>query len=411
MKILWFSNGVLSKEGSKGSGSWLHAMRDLIAEDVDLVNITVGNVKTIVENSGNEIKEYILPQWKLNKGVPKKENIQRISEIVERENPDVIHIWGIEKYWALLFSRGYIKHPHVLLEMQGVAAGSSNAYYGGLTPIECKKLWSIKSMLIPRQRVVNQYRLMLRNAKYESELIPTFKNIATQSDWTRDQLSSICSEGTKFYHSLRPIRKDFYEAEKWKEPKNEAPIIYASFSYYVPFKGAHVLLKAIALLKNKYPNIVLRLAGPVFYGKSLLKGTDYGKFLSRVVDELDIRNNIHFCGGLGASQIVNEIHHADVVVNPSFVESYSAAAAEAIYLGAPTVLSYAGAMVNFSKEKPVALYYSPLDYRSLAARIETLLTDKEVRQQLQENGFDVMSKMCSPEKVKERQINTYRDIK
>ena len=381
MKVLWFSNGILSKETSTGSGSWLHAMRDLISSEVSLVNITEcrTDVSAIECHNGNGIKEYLLPQWKLHNGVPSDENIQKINSILIEEQPDLIHIWGIEKYWALLFGR-------------------------------CKKIKSIKSFLFPKQRLTALYSEAVENAKREVEIVSNFKSIATQSDWTREQLSSICEENTKYFYSLRPIRSEFYKSAKWEDPINEHPVIYSSFSYYAPFKGTHILLKALSLLKRKYPGIVLNIAGPSFYGLPFYKGMDYGKYLSRLIDQLSLKDNIHFCGSLNASQITKEILHADVVINPSFVESYSAAAAEALYLGAPTVLAYAGAMVNFSNDCPVALYYNPMDYRSLASNTEELLVNSRKRDEFSSNAIKVMTHKADPERVKITQINTYESV-
>ena len=412
MKVLWFSNGILSKETSTGSGSWLHAMRDLISSEVSLVNITEcrTDVSAIECHNGNGIKEYLLPQWKLHNGVPSDENIQKINSILIEEQPDLIHIWGIEKYWALLFGRNLIPFDKVLLEMQGVAASVMDVYYGGLTPKECKKIKRIKSFLFPKQRLTALYSEAVENAKREVEIVSNFKSIATQSDWTREQLSSICEENTKYFYSLRPIRSEFYKSAKWEDPINEHPVIYSSFSYYAPFKGTHILLKALSLLKRKYPGIVLNIAGPSFYGLPFYKGMDYGKYLSRLIDQLSLKDNIHFCGSLNASQITKEILHADVVINPSFVESYSAAAAEALYLGAPTVLAYAGAMVNFSNDCPVALYYNPMDYRSLASNTEELLVNSRKRDEFSSNAIKVMTHKADPERVKITQINTYESV-
>ena len=113
VKVLWFSNCVLSKDASRGSGSWLFAMRDLIATDIELINIAEDSVGCICTHEGNKIREYLIPQWRLHKGIPSEEKIQEIIEIVNSEKPDLIHIWGVEKYWALLFSRGYIKSERV----------------------------------------------------------------------------------------------------------------------------------------------------------------------------------------------------------------------------------------------------------------------------------------------------------
>lgn len=410
MKVLWLSNCALNNVASSGSGSWLFAMRDLITKSVELVNITECKVEDITVSESNGVKQYLLPNWKKKGGIPSLENIERIAEIIKKEAPDIIHIWGVEKYWALLFSRGYIRHDKVLLEMQGVISACADVFYGGLTPKECRMLHSIKSALFKWSRLSFTFRSFQEKSKYEAELIRDFRNIAVQSEWTKEQLSTICSNSTSFYYSLRPIRQEFYEAPKWEKKKHDNPVVFCSLSYYVPFKGFHFLLKALPLLKQQYPGIVLRIAGPDLANRRFYDVKDYERFVLKEIKRLGLQANIYFCGSLKAPQIIDEILNSDVVVNPSLVESYSAAAAESLFLGAPTVLGFAGAMVNFTEDKPVALYYNPMDYRSLAAKINLLIEDDELRKALAKNAIETLTRKCSPERVKQRQLDTYHTI-
>lgn len=410
MKVIWFSNCSLSGKAISGSGSWLFAMRDLIAKDVALINITNGGVNNIYRREGNGIIEYLLPSWKLNDGVPTSENIKKISKIIKDESPDLIHIWGVEKYWALLFSRGLVHHDKVLLEIQGVVSACVDVFYGGLAPKEYRQLHSLKSIFFKWSKLSYIFHIFQKQSVYESELIRYFHNISVQSLWTKEQLSTLCSNNTDYFFSLRPIRQDFCEAKKWNKVKSDNIVVFSSFSYYIPFKGLHFLLKAISLLRALYPSITLRIAGPDLSKRHFYDATDYERFIIKEIKRLKLDNNIYFCGSLQASQMIEEILNADVVVNPSLVESFSAAAAEALYLGAPTVLAYAGAMVNFSDERSVALYYNPMDYRSMAAKIHLLLEDVEQRKSLNKNAIEIMSQRCSPTRVKERQLKTYEKI-
>lgn len=410
MKVLWFSNCVLSKQQSSGSGSWLFAMRDLISKDVELINLTDDAVGEITAHEGNGIREYLIPRWKTKQGVPSIENIQKIADIVRKETPDIIHIWGVEKYWALLFGRGYIKFDRVILEIQGVLSACTDVYYGGLTPMECRRLISMRGMIFKWSRHSYKYRTLQRMSLYEEELIKNFKNIAVQSHWTKDQLSAICNGKADFYYSLRPIRQEFYKAEKWQKQGNDNPVVFCSMANYPPYKGFHFLLRAMYLLRLQYPTITLRIAGSNLYTSSVFAITGYERFLLQEIKALNLEDNIHFCGKLNASQLVKEIQNANVVINPSMVESYSAAAAEALYLGAPTVLAYSGAMVNFSEEKPVALYYNPMDYRSMVARIRTLFEDETIRNTITANAIEVLAIKCSSDKVKACQLETYNRI-
>lgn len=410
MKVVWFSNCVLSNKESIGSGSWLYAMRDLICKDVDLINITDHSVGKINVREDYGIKEYLIPRWKLDNGVPSLGNIRLIDDIIKKENPDLIHIWGVEKYWALLFSRGYLKYERVLLEIQGVLSACTDVFYGGLNPKECHNLRSIESVLYPPSRMSRKFRAFQKNSLYEEELVHFFKNIAVQSIWTKEQLSSICGESTQYFYSLRPIRKEFYNANKWGKKENKEFVIFCTISYFTPFKGFHFLLKALKILTNQYPDIKLRIAGSDLTKRPFYRISDYERYVLKEISSLQLESHIHFCGSLNAAQIIKEILNANVVVNPSLVESYSAAAAEALYLGAPTVLAYAGAMVNFSDDCPVALYYNPLEYRSLAAKISRLYEDDNLCNVLSANAKRILYSKCSPDNVKERQLSIYNNV-
>lgn len=410
MKVLWFSNCILSREQSHGSGSWLFAMRDLICNDVELINITEGSAEDIECSRGNGIIEYLLPNWRLVKGVPSLKRIRRIEEIIQKEAPDIIHIWGVEHYWALLFSRGYIEHKKVLLEIQGVITACTDVFYGGLTPRECCNLNSVWNLIYPKYRLARLNRLYKKKATYEEELVRSFKSIAVQSIWTKEQLLSICEEKTSFYSSLRPIRQEFYNASKWRIPDNEDPVLFCAMSYYIPFKGLHFLFRALQILIGWFPRIKLKVAGYNINDRPFYHRSDYENYLLNLIKKYQLESNIHFCGALNASQMVDEIHKANVVINPSLVESYSAAAAEALYLGAPTVLAYSGAMVNFSEEEDVALYYNPLDYRGLAAKVRLLLENETLRLRLINNAIDILAEKCSPINVRKRQLLIYSQL-
>ena len=242
-------------------------------------------------------------------------------------------------------------------------------------------------------------------------IVSHFKYVATQSDWTQDQLLFLCPPETTFFRSLRPVRHEFLTVKKWAPTKNENPVLFFSYSYCSPFKGIHVLLKALHILVCKYPNLQLHIAGPNFVQKPFYRRDEYEQYLCNYISKNSLSENIVFTGTLDAIHLIDQICNADVVINPSFVESYSAAAAEALALGAPTILAYAGAMPGFSKDRPSALYYNPMDYRSLAAKINLIINDTALRDTLCGNALEVMRIKANPEKVKTCQLETYKMIK
>jgi glycosyltransferase involved in cell wall biosynthesis len=410
MKVLWLSNCRLGNIESRGSGSWLYGMRDIISSNVELYNITKSNVKEVSYNKYDDLEEYIIPDYRLENGVPSSSNILKIKKIINKINPDVIHIWGIELYWGLLFTRNHIQGNYII-EIQGLLSSCHNVYYGGLSPCEICKCFNIKELIKFNSFLPFQKRNIIKNIAIENEIIANANNISTQSDWIRDQIKFKTKENVNIFKTLIPVRKTFYKSEYWNKIKDRKSIvIFTSFSYVVPFKGFHILLKSIALLKQKYPHIILNVGG--FNIKSIVfyKKDGYMRYLLSLIYKYNIVDNVNFMGSLNEEEIREQLLRSDVFINPSFVESYSVSSAEALYLGVPSILSFAGAMPNFSSEKKVALYYSPTDYVDLASKTEKIINDKELSKALSDNSISIMNKLCDIETIKRTQLSIYNQL-
>ena len=74
---------------------------------------------------------------------------------MESFSPDLIHVWGTEKFWGLLTARDFIR-GNVLLEMQGLKRAIAKYYEGGLTIREQLACIGVKEIIknnvIPLQR-------------------------------------------------------------------------------------------------------------------------------------------------------------------------------------------------------------------------------------------------------------------
>ncbi len=409
MKVLWFTNVSLSKSESKGSGSWLFAMKDLIKEDVDLYCISEGDVQSVMTNNGDGVQEFIIPAFNGKSKLPPDTTIRSILSIIEDINPDIIHIWGIEKYWIRLFEDGFCQRKYIL-EIQGLLSSCAAVFWGGLTNRELRKCKSVKEMIFPDSSLKRQYRYYIEKGRNEAGIFARSRYLSVQSVWTRNQLSYISETDSKVFDTLRPIRKEFYLSKKWSVDGCKRFVVFTSFSYSVPFKGLHILLKALSCIVEKYPNVELRIAGKDIYSTPFYLRNGYENYLLSLIQDLNIRENVVFLKSLNASSLAAELLSCNVFVNPSFVESYSAAAAEALYLGVPSVLSYAGALPDFSKDDSVALYYSPLDYVDCACKISKFFESSRLSHDYSIKAIKNLSQKCDYISVKERQLSIYESI-
>lgn len=181
------------------------------------------------------------------------------------------------------------------------------------------------------------------------------------------------------------LRQGFYDSQKWQwKQVDEAPVVFSTCSAAVSYKGMHIIIKAVALLKRRYPKIKLKLAGNINVGNKLLDG--YSVFLKKLIDKYGLQDNIVYLGSLDEYQIISHLQEANVCVIPSFIETYCLAFAESMIVGTPTIASFAGAMPELAENGNEALFYNSVDYYTCASLINNVLQDKELAERLSENG-------------------------
>lgn len=410
MKVLWLCSAHFSDVPIKKNGTWYQPLAEsLSAKGVNLINVSQGNVKSIKKSMFRSIVQYTIPTYKPHRhgNVPDRRSCEIVARLVETEKPDLIHVWGTESIWAYMKLRGVFGEVPALLDIQGILSSSSYYYYGGLSFTEILKCIHLKEILMPWRTLFFKKREFKLRGENEIKSIESFDYISYQSEWVKNQISFINSHAKLFFTRIA-LRNIFYESPKWEYHCDiEHPIVFSICSEATSYKGIHVLLKAVNLLKQKYPNIELRIAGVMYIGNLLKDG--YSIYLGKLIRKLDLMDNVTLVGPIDDAQIVNEELNADVCVIPSFIETYCLSLAEAMMLGCPTVVSYTGALPFTSNPNSESLFYNSVDYAQCAANIERLFIDKEKALLLSRNSIEHRSENKKIEVV-ETQINIYKHI-
>lgn len=410
-KILWLCNSVFTDKKIKTTASWLQPLAELLqqSEEVQLYNITLGNVKEVQKSIHQNIIQWIIPKGKLTHHgqVASLETYQHISKIEQEVQPDFVHIWGTESIWCDAYRKGFIKSK-ALLDIQGILALYYFFYYGNLTTKEILKCIHLKEIIMPWRTLFHKKQVFKERGIIETACLKKFSYISYQSEWVKNYLTSINPDAT--LHATKILlRKSFYTADSWQyKTPNTSPIIFTTASGAIPYKGMHVLLKSIYLLKNKYPNIKLHVAGQMKIGNRLLDG--YSIFLQRLIRKYQLDANVVYLGPIDEIQITNELQHCNVCVIPSFVETYCLAFAEAMIIGTPTIASYAGAMPELGEHKKDCLFYNPSDFHMCAYYIDELIQNKELAEKLSHNGRQRRMIENNPQTVLETQLRIYQNI-
>ena len=133
-------------------------------------------------------------------------------------------------------------------------------------------------------------------------------------------------------------------------------------------KGHDVLLRAAGKILREYPNVSFSIAGGVLE-------RDYFKELQALAKELDIVDQVHFCGAVSALR--EHLAESDIFVLPSRSEGFSNAIIEAMAASLPVVATNVGGNAE-AIENGVSGYIVPSeDPDALAEAILRLVQDPE----------------------------------
>lgn len=188
-----------------------------------------------------------------------------------------------------------------------------------------------------------------------------------------------------------------------------------------PEKGVHDLIDAMAIVAERHPRARLDLVGPVgaldrrflvdvsgdarvaglarFYGDE-----DYGSMLQRLVRERGL--DVHFHGAMSQEHVVQHVAAADVLVNPSYSESFGMALVEAMACGTPVVATRVGGMLEIVDER-TGLLTDPSDPVALADAISRLLHDDDLRRSMGAEGRSRVEALFAWDRVAEAALEQY----
>lgn len=388
------------------TGTWSHSMATELVKsgEIELFNITQARVKSTIREDFSSIKQWVIPSSKLNrKGLPKKSIIRDIIKISEEVKPDIIHIWGTESFWGLLKARNFISGK-VILEIQGLKSEIHKYFYSGLTFKDIIATIGLREIIKPSDSIIKQKASFYRWGEFEKEIIENHSFITTQSDWVRSHVRNI-NKDAELFETKMLLRDEFVNSLKWEFDSCQPYSVFTTFSSIVSYKGLHVLINAIAILRDEFPSVKLNIAGST--GRQGILGYGYYNWIKRRISKLGIEENINFLGSINAEEIVKKLHSANVTVIPSFVESYCMALDEAIHVGTPTVASFAGAMPELGIHKETVYYFHSGDPVMCANAIGAFFRNRSFSEEVSVKAYN--SRRANSDKYK-RQLEIYRNV-
>ena len=419
MKILWLVNIIMPELaehlGGKPSvfGGWLSgAMGAVLKNHHELVICAVTkNTKRVGRYEINGSVYYLTLQANLD------EMEAAFRTILDREQPDIVHVFGTEFAQSLAMVRAADKE-RLLVTIQGSLSVLYPLTYAGISARICKDN-AVHRCLRKKHKGGESIELQKisfeERAKLEQEALRTAKYIHGGSQWGNAVGREINPDCTTFDCGLI-LRDPFYTDLRWSWDACERHSITAIFTY--PAKGFHMLLQAMPEILKRFPDAKLHAVGQrlnVRRYKGLKKLTmdlapDYNWYVQRLMNRYGLWDHVVFDGYLDALQMRERQLKSHVFVAPSILENQCTALGEALMLGVPCVATKAGAMPEFVTDSESALLYDFEDVDRLAEHICRIFADRELAETLSRNAPILPQKLYNKEENSRKLIEIYNTI-
>lgn len=386
VKLLWFCSSLIKNESEVTGLSWVHSLAHHLMNNskIEIYTICQGMVAKLTHHKGRNIQQWEFPAISTRgNGLPSHYILKQIQEIIEQIKPDLIHYWGTESFWPLLSSRGLVRTP-ALLEIQGLKFTCYPYFSKGMSTWDKWQTIGLRELVKPDLSIFHQEKEFRSWGEFEKEMIRSMKHIAVQSDWVTDQIR-IINPNANLHRTKILLRSKFINSSPWNINTIERYRIFTSAtSTAIPYKGFHVLIDAIHLLKERYPSIKLTIAG---YKRKGIRKTGYERWVDRKIKKLGLDRHIMWLGQLSEKDLIKQLTNSHISAVPSFVESYSLAMDESLTLGVPTIASNSTAMPELADSDKNALLVEPGDPTSFAEAINRLFESDELCESLSRNAL------------------------
>lgn len=392
--------------GESIGGGWLDEPARLLAEDEEVIFSIVSpwTGKTILHKSLPGIEYYLVPESYMDRMKnPGKKHRRYCKELLDKIDPDIIHLHGSEFAGALSFIENSNKPK--LSSIQGLISKiNSDYFYGGINIpswFACMMPWNIRAYLpMKLQHARNKWR-----AKSEIRQMKQVDAVTGCTRWDYTY-SKMMNPNLGYYKVDYAIRREFSQ-DAWDLEKCDKHTIMIS-SMAVPLKGMHKAIEALALLRKKYPDAKLRVVGHNVLQKKKKLGYPY--YLYKKAKKLGVLDAIEALGPQDVNGMVNTLKSVHTFVLSSFIENGPNSMMEAMYMGVPCVCSYVGGAMQFAKEGEEALFYRFEETEILAYEIDRIWQNDELALKLSRNAKERAKHFETFEQVYLRYKEIYADM-
>jgi glycosyltransferase involved in cell wall biosynthesis len=373
---------VSRKVGSYHTCSWIVTLSQALSQinDIELhlltenhlvphsQTVTLNNIKFHVLKSGVPFTNRRFPPYlPLDALSGFYFDVRRLIKKLDEIDPDLVHGHGTEGPYALAATRS--KRPCVV-SLQGLIG----------------EIFKVSPSF---------YFRLVRRTERNAVRCCRYFTCRTESDRGFVIATNPQAQIFDIHEAMAPV---FFEND-WRVD-DSCSVLYVG--HLLPQKGVEVLLQALAAVKKRMPQVLLRLIGA---GDKM-----YTRYLKDLAVQLDISHNVEFLGFLPPGQVAKFHMASQLLVLPSEMENSPNSLAEAMVSGLPVLATTVGGIPSMVNDGSTGLLVPPRNPGALADKILWLLAHGEERKRLGDAARQVARERHLPEKVATQTFAAYKEI-
>ncbi len=410
MRVLWFVNASLGPVAEHlghrftGSGWWLVALaRELVRRHG--LDLTVANIDAAYSHRDSftdpeGVTYELIPgrQTRLS-GAGLARNIALARDAVRRCDPGLVEVHGTERFYGL--ASPVLDRP-VLVNIQGLLNAVVRHPWGrySLGQVLVRTVRSIGDVKWAAAAALKHSGLR-RRAAAERRVFAVNRYFTGRTAWD-EHMARKLSPGLRAYYACpRMLREPFFHAD-WTPQRAEAGRLFTC-ARPEPYKGLDDLVRMLAVLRGRYPDVHLRIAGGA---------TRHGwsGYLLRLAHRLGVADRVQSVDYLSADRIAEELSQAAIYVHPSYVDNSPNTLAEAMCVGTPSVATRVGGIPSLVEDGRTGLLCRAGDVGQLGERVGRLLDDAELAMRIGRKARETARRRHDPGAVAARAMEIYRAV-
>lgn len=414
MKILWFTNTACSAGSTlklnNNSGGWLSSLEAEISKksgielhvafyynqaiDPFFLNSTFFH-PIYQKNNKSKIERYFSRLFN-------RENnnleLNDLTTLIEKVNPDIIHIHGTEENFGLIIEK--VKIP-VIISIQGVINSIIEKYYSGLPASIVKKMENISDKLFLRS-INYQFNVLKIKGIRERKILKATRFVIGRTSYDK-RITRLLSPNSEYFTVNEILRPKFYINE-WNKTNFSDIINIVTILSDCSYKGFETILKTAEILKSfdrlKFKWLVIGIDN-----KSKMFNITT-KHLRLNIDSV----NVELLGILNENEIVEVFKKADIYCQVSHIENSPNSLSEALLMGVPSIGSFAGGTSSLLENFIDGLLVQDGDPYALAGALYEMISNFEMALVFSKNARKKALIRHDKASIVDNLLNVYKSI-